>query len=702
MSAFEQLHPSIQHHVVNTLGWNSLRPLQEDAIVPLLAGRHALLLAPTAGGKTEASMFPLYTRMMNEGWTGLSILYVCPLKALLNALHIRLAHYGRLFGRSCAVWHGDTGPSERRRILADPPDVLLITPESLEVILTSPHRDGHGLLSDLRAVVVDEIHAFAGDDRGWHLLSVIGRISRIARRELQRVGLSATVGKEQDLLAWLTTGCSGGGDVIAPPAGAAGTIDLRLDYVGSLENAAVVISRLHRGEKRLVFCEGRSGVEQLSFQLRQNEITTHVSHGSLGKDERLRAERAFAEATDCVIVSTSTLELGIDVGDLDRVILIDGPSTVASFLQRIGRAGRRASTTRNGLFLTLSPQSTLRAAAIGDLALQGWIDPMEPPAAPFHVVAQQIMALALQERGIGRTDCRQWLEAFLRGSGVSDDDLTEILAHMVSTGVLSEDQNLLWLGRHGEDQYGFRYFMELFSVFTSDPLFSVRHGQEILGEVDPSSFLAKDGQQPVLLMGGRGWRVKEIEWSRKVAWVEPVPDSGRSRWSSPGRHLGFRLCRTMRHILATDSVPDWWSARAITTIGALRAEFAWLTEGGTQVVQRPGGDTTWWTFAGYRANAALGDHLGSLGGSSARYDNLSITFGSSVSAARIVDGIQELRSRGTRMAPDVALDDAIRGLKFADCLPVQMAAEELRRRLEDREAVGQVMGEAVGEVAVQG
>ena len=367
MTPFDRLHPALQHHIVNSLGWSSLRPLQEAAIEPLLAGEHALLLAPTAGGKTEAGFFPLLSRMMSEGWSPLSLIYVCPLRALLNNLESRLYNYCSVVGRRVALWHGDVGDSARRRILSDPPDCLLTTPESLEVMLISRRTDKTRLFASLRCVIVDEIHAFAGDDRGWHLLSVLERITRIAGRELQRVGLSATVGNPEELLGWLAGSCTGHRRVIAPDAAPNAPADVTLDFVGTLENAATVISRLHAGEKRLVFCDSRSRVEELASDLRQRGVDTYVSHSSIGREERQRAEAAFAAGGNCVIVATSTLELGIDVGDLDRVIQIDAPRTVSAVLQRLGRTGRRPGTQRNYLFLATSAEAFVRAAGLMEL-----------------------------------------------------------------------------------------------------------------------------------------------------------------------------------------------------------------------------------------------------------------------------------------------------------------------------------------------
>jgi len=179
VSAFDQLHPSVQHHVVNSLGWRSLRPLQECAIDPVLSGKNCLLLAPTAGGKTEAAVLPILSLMLSEDWRGLSVLYVCPIRALLNNLEQRLSFYAGLVGRTCGLWHGDVAQAAKSKTLAEPPDILLTTPESLEALLISRRTDRFFFFGSVRAIIIDEIHAFAGDDRGWHLLAVLERIRHI-------------------------------------------------------------------------------------------------------------------------------------------------------------------------------------------------------------------------------------------------------------------------------------------------------------------------------------------------------------------------------------------------------------------------------------------------------------------------------------------------------------------------------------------
>ena len=454
MAAFDLLHPGLQHHVVNSLGWRELRPFQEEVIPVILRGDHVVVVAPTAGGKTEAAVLPILSRMLSEDWRGLSVLYLCPIRALLNNLHIRLSRYATLVGRTCSVWHGDTSPRERARINRERPDILLTTPESLEVMLVSQKTDPVALFAQTRVVIVDELHAFAGDDRGWHMLSVLERVSRLAGRELQRIGLSATVGNPDQLLRWLASGSTLASTVVRPPEAPARQAAVQLDFVGSIKNAAVVISRLHRGEKRLVFVDSRARAEELGAELGGLEIKTFVTHSSLSKDQRARAERAFASETDCVIVATSVLELGVDVGDLDRVIQIDAPSTVASFLQRMGRTGRRADTERNCLFLATHDYGLLQAAALLDLWSQGFVEEVVPPPIPYHVFVQQLLTLVLQNSGFVRSDWPAWIGKVPAFAELQDGRADAIIAFALERNLLGEDGGVLHIGNEAERRLG--------------------------------------------------------------------------------------------------------------------------------------------------------------------------------------------------------------------------------------------------------
>ena len=692
MSAFDLLHSAVQHHIVNSLGWRDLRPVQEQAIQPLIAGEHALIVGPTAGGKTEAAFFPLLSRILTERHSGLALLYVCPLRALLNNLEPRLEYYTSLVGRRAALWHGDLSQSARKRILADPPDCLLTTPESLEVMLVSHRIEHASLFADVRSVIVDELHAFASDDRGWHLLAILERISRLADRELQRVGLSATVGNPKQLLDWLTGTSSRAARVVsvARPSRERGE-DVEIDFVGNLENAATVISRLHHGEKRLVFCDSRARVENLSALLRRAGVNTHVSHSSLSLDERRRAEEAFASATDCVIVATSTLELGIDVGDMNRVIQIDAPNSVSSFLQRLGRTGRRPGTTRNCLFLTTSQDTLVRAGGLVQLWSEGYVEDVLAPSYPLHMLSQQILALGLQEHGIGSRDWPDWVGAVPGFSALDTSDVAVALQYMLDKGILWNEDGILSIGPEGEATFGRRNFLELLSAFTTEPLFTVRFGHDEIGKVHQASFVLKEDRPPVLLLGGKSWVIRHLDWDARVAFVEPTELEGKSRWIGSGQPLRFSLCQAVRKVLTHGSEAMKTTERARDEFARIRENFHWLEHDSTVVVRGKDERLVWWTFGGRFANAAISERLKQLNIGAGRADNFSITLDPSCNAERLIECFDEMRCADVTGFTTPVSDKTIDDLKFSVCLPRHLAKKELELRMSDPAAIREVL-----------
>ena len=693
--ALDDLDPVLVHHIVNSLGWRDLRPLQDAAIEPLAAGKDALLLAPTAGGKTEAAIFPLLSRMSAATWQGTSVLYLCPLKALLNNLHPRLERYAGWLGRRAALWHGDVGPHARRAVLRDRPDILLTTPESLEAMLVSANVDHASFFAGLQAVVIDEVHAFAGDDRGWHLLAVLERLTHLAGHPVQRVGLSATVGNPSALLTWL----QGSGaatrpyTLIAPDVGTAtpGQTppgEIELDYVGTLANAATVIASLHAGEKRLVFCESRQTVEQLGEMLRGNGITTFLSHASLSADERRRSEEAFAEARDCVIVSTSTLELGIDVGDLDRVIQIDAPDTVASFLQRLGRTGRRPSTTRNCLFLAVDTESLVHAAALLTLWGRGWVEPITAPPEPRHIIAQQILALCLQESRVGDQMWPQWWN----GLGPFGRAAEPVVNYLVENNYLDSDGGMLFIGPAAELRFGRRHFMDMTAVFTGPPEFTVLTGRTELGRIDPSLLTEEVKGERRLLLGGRSWHVTYIDWRRRRCFVEPADGGGRARWMTMGwAGLGFELTRAMRDVLLGTDPPVTLTTRATDRLAVVRDERRGLVHPGGNVIARTSsGDVRWWTWAGFRANATLAATLSGIADPIQRFDDQHIRLREDLTPQMWRDGTADASER--LCLPEVS-EKALVGLKFSDALPKRLALATLAARLADLDGARAVLAE---------
>ena len=666
MSEFEQLHPSLQYHVVNTLGWASLRPTQLTAIPAIHAGSNCLLLAPTAGGKTEAAAIPVLSRMLKESWASTSVLYICPIKALLNNLEHRLRHYAGLVGRTVEVWHGDVSQSRKKKALREAPDILLTTPESLEGMLISVRVDRPKWFGNLRAVIVDELHAFAADDRGWHMRSLLHRLDQYLDQPLQRIGLSATVSNPEELLDWFAPI---GERRVVGSASVSTDADVTIDHVGTLENAATVISRLHRGEKRLVFCDSRSSAEQLSSMLRGNQVRTFVSHASLSVSERRQAEAAFGEEKDCVIVATSTLELGIDVGDLDRVIQIDSPSTVSSFLQRMGRTGRRSGSRRNCLFLTTNQDAFMLALGVTHRWSQAWVEAARPPAEPWPIAAQQIL-VATFERG-------EWplgeMVALMTGCfpELPPEGLRMLIEHMIQQAYLTSEQGLIRIGPRSELEFGRSHYRDLLASFSGAQLLTGRYGSTEIGYIDPT-VLTGDDRQRLLLLAGRSWLVKEIEWSKRTVWMEPAKEGGTARWMGSARSLSRTVCQGIRAVLVDGASPAvHLSLRAKNELAALIEELA-IPADARFMSRLDGAQTRTWTFAGTKENRTLA-RAAANGGERVKFDALSVYAPTAALTSSLCrDATLQLTTEEERTFAE--------GIKFASAVPTELLRRTILAR----------------------
>ncbi len=679
----------MQYHIVNTLRFDALRPVQELSAHAILDGCNCVILAPTAGGKTESAFFPVLSAIDSEGWEPVSVLYVAPTRALLNNQDARLTRYAEMIGRRAFTWHGDTPDGARRGFLRAPADVLLTTPESLEVMLISPKVPARRLFAGLRAVVIDEVHAFVRDDRGGHLASILERLSRYCGHDVQRIALSATVGNPDEILAWLAGSSTRPGRVVRGP-GQNAVPEIKLDYVGDDDNAARIIAALHPGKKRLVFVESRRRVESIARTLRGIDVDTYVTHSSLSIEERAAAEHAFAEGRDCVIVATSALELGIDVGDLQHVLQIDAPSSVASFLQRMGRTGRRADTKPNCTFLATEQEAVVQAAALLRLYAAGYVEPVRPVRRGAHLLAHQLMALALQEGGIAQGDWWAWLSKATPYQGLDDDDRAALLAHMLNAEILHVDGARLSLGQEGERLYGRRNFSELYAVFATAATLRVVHAGAEIGEVE-TRFVEAAGDRPLTFtLGGRAWRVTLVEWNRGVVHVAAAERAGHARWRGKGGFLSRALCKAMRGVLTDTVVDATWSKRACAAIEAAREEHAFLEPHGPQLVV-DGGKTRLWTFAGGAANRLLARMAeAALGGTVTSNDlNLGFQEEAAQSDQAIAEWVASLRREERPSRADaVGVADAFSHLrlsKFQPCLPPGLLNAYLAEVLTDPE-----------------
>ncbi len=694
--AFDRLTPALRHHIVHALGFSGLRPVQALTTDAILDGDNCVVLAPTAGGKTEAAFFPLLSAMDAQQWGAPSVLYLSPIKALLNNQHARLERLAGLLSRRVFKWHGDVTTSEKRAFQKDPADILMTTPESLEVMLISEKVQSRRLFQHLRAVVIDEVHAFAGDDRGAHLVALLERLQRHCGVDVQRIGLSATVGNPHDILTWLQ-GTSARPKRLVDPPKPTSSAHVRLDHVGTLHNAARVVLQLQPRGKTLIFVDSRRRVEQMAEALQgqiggaaasttASPLRVYPMHASLSTDERRQAEHAFEEGSDCIIVATSTMELGIDVGDLDAVFQIDAPPSVASFLQRMGRTGRRPGSTSNCTFLCTEDFELMVCAAFLRLWRAGWVEPVTPDSASHHVLAQQLLALTLQEHGVAAADWWAWVSGAACFSTVTEEERAALLGRMIEHDIVVVVDGRILLGAEGERLYGRKNFAALYAVFDAPRSLTIMWGPDEIGSMD-ALFVQGLDSGACFVLGGRSWKLVDVDWRRNRCDVVPAPQGAHVSWLGGSRIVRRRHAEAIREVLLDDDRDVDWTTRAFEAMQAIRAEHAFVHDE-ERPVHRQKGSPVWFTFLGTRANNLLSRVLREkLGGGEVTADHLCIRFrgdaGKSDVAVR--DAIREVMGPGAVTDDDAIahVDELVRRplSKFQPCLPPALEARFLARRL---------------------
>lgn len=677
MSVFARLQPRLQDAIVARLGWTSLRPVQEEAGEALLSGKNAVVLAPTAGGKTEASMFPVLSACLADPPRGLAAIYVAPIKALLNNQAGRLGLYTEMVGLDRFVWHGDVGASARKRFLADPVELLLTTPESLEVMLMSSKVDSAALFGDLRVVIVDEIHAMAGTDRGAHFMSVLERAAQCSEHDVQRVGLSATVGNPTQILAWLAGSSRREGVVVNPPAPPSRR---ELLVVGREDITAIARDAAARaaGGKSLFFCQSRATAEAVADRMRFSEIDVFVHHSSVSREEREAAEDRFNGGRDACIVCTSTLELGIDVGDLDLVLQAEAPDTVSSFLQRMGRTGRRSGQAANTTFFCTNADSVLLASALVTLAKERWVESVPVLDRCWPVLVHQVFAMALAGGGVTPTEVFALWRAVPDFAGISEAELRRLLAYLVADRSLEVVDGRYVLGPKAERKFGRKNFMELYSVFSSPQTYTVGTLQgQTLGSLQ-QDFVDRlvDGTSTFLL-GGRAWAVFRVTHADRQVVVIPAGRGRKPTWGGYiPQFLGFDVCQRILSLLCSGDALPFLHPSAAEWLDERRAELAGVLvpeRGGFEV---EGDEVRWWTFAGGRINSTLKYGLASLGREWAVVsDNFAVKVrGTDLDSREVLDAVEALADPEYWQSPGLWTEivgslPAYRLSKFDDVLP---------------------------------
>ena len=605
MSTFARFPARLQQAIVSRLGWTSLRPVQDLAGQAILDGKNVIVLAPTAGGKTEASIFPILASLVEQPAEGVGAIYVAPIKALLNNQEGRLGNYTEMVGLRRFVWHGDVRDLDKRRFVKDPSELLMTTPESLEVMLISPRVPVAKLFANLRFIVIDEVHALAGTDRGAHLMSVLERVIRSTKNDVQRIGLSATVGNPDTILEWVRGSSTRPRAVIDPPKPPARR-QIGILHRPSMADLSEEAASQATGKKSLFFCQSRALTETVAQQMRGRGTTVYVHHSSVSAEERRDAEASFQNGTDVCITCTSTLELGIDVGDLDAVFQANAPSSVSSFLQRLGRTGRRAGAVANTTFFCDNRDAVLQAIALVELARSHWVESVPVQSRCWPVLVHQLFAMALQFGGVSAERAWEHLARVPDFSGIPREEFDRVVQHLVKEQFLWESGGLLSLGERAERTYGRKNFAELYAVFSSPVLYAVQTaaGRDI-GSIEQGFVDRLVPGMTAFLLSGRAWVAEFVVHSDRVVKVREAPRGKKPTWGGfIPQMLGFELCQRIRQVLVEEVDYPYLDPAARAVLHEAREDLGPLLRR-TRPIQIDSGDALWWTFAGGRINATL-------------------------------------------------------------------------------------------------
>lgn len=614
MNVFERYAPFIQDYIYRS-GWQALRGVQNAAGSAIFGTEdNVLLTASTASGKTEAAFFPILTLLEEDPPASVGVLYIAPLKALINDQFGRLEELCEEAGISVTRWHGDAPQSRKRRLLRKPSGILQITPESLESLMINKHMEIPSLFGDLRFIVIDEIHSLLRGDRGLQTFCLIERMCRTAGCRPRRIGLSATIGNPEEAGRFLAAG-SGGRTVIPAFEGGKEIWRLSMEHFFNTapqadEGKQEVFETLRmeaptdtapravdpgmgyifehtRGKKCLIFTNSREECEAVCQSLRQYCEANRepdrflIHHGNLSASYRESAEEEMKDDASLLSVcATATLELGIDIGKLERAFQIDAPFTVSGFLQRMGRTGRRGEPAEmwfvmredhpepRAMLPDMIPWYLIQGIALVQLYVEErFVEPPRTERLPYSLLYHQTMSTLAScgEMSPGELASRVLsLSCFHR---ISQEDYRVLLRHLLETDHISRTENGgLILGLTGErivNNYKF------YAVFQENIEYSVRSGPEELGTI-----VKPPPAGDKIAIAGRVWIVDEVDHKKREVYCTLVKGNIPAYFGDVAGDIHTRILERMRQVLKEQKCYPYLLRHAVCRLRDARETFA--------------------------------------------------------------------------------------------------------------------------------
>lgn len=592
MNVFNRLAPYIQEFVFSER-WEELREIQVAACDVIFNTDNNLLLATgTATGKTEAAFLPVLTMLHEEPSSSVAILYISPLKALINDQFRRLEYLLREGNVTVCRWHGDAPQSAKNKLLKNPQGILQITPESLESLLINKHNLCINIFKDLRFIIIDEVHYFMGSPRGIQVLCQLERIQKLIKKIPRRIGLSATLGDYDIAGGWLNSGTNR--ISIKPEVNAIKRkIGIAMElFINDADNNNTLDSgdrQLYEylykhtlNKKAIIFANTRSTVEYTVANIRKIAEEKHtrdvyrVHHGNIAALLREETEREMKESEIPIVTgATVTLELGVDIGGLERIAQIGAPFSVSSFTQRLGRCGRRGQKAE--LLFTFIEENKnnsdvfseinwefLRGIAILQLFLEEQVEPVIPPRLPYALLYHQTMAYLASRGETSAAVLAQNMLSLSSFQSISQEDYKVMLRHLIDIEQLQKtERGGLIIGRKGEQVINHYQF---YSVFESPVEYLVRHENQAIGTIQE---LIPPGNH--FALAGQAWECIDTDEKSKTIFVKRVKGISRIAWSGASNgEIHTMVLQKMRDILISDVNYAYLSGNCVNKLNRMR------------------------------------------------------------------------------------------------------------------------------------
>ena len=610
--AFKLLSEPIKKYIRNKR-WGKLRPIQGAAITKILSTDNNYILAShTASGKTEAAFLPILSKI-DFTEHGVQVLYISPLIALINDQFRRVEDLCKNLEIDVTKWHGEAKRSLKNRLLSNPNGIVLITPESIEAMFVNAPYNVNKLFCNLKYIVVDEIHAFLGVDRGIQLMSLISRIQSESNKRIVIIGLSATIGKDNYLEVKKITGNSDYTKVLEDPAKKETDADFKFFEIKTKEFSLELIKDLYLetlDKKTLIFPNSRAKTEEIAVKLTKiskklNGHSNYFSHHSSVDKEIREGIEHFAKTNEqfnFCIACTSTLELGIDIGSVDKVIQIDSTHSVSSLVQRIGRSGRKEGEKSNVTIYTTNEWSFLQALACWRLYQNDFLEPLNISQKPYDLLLHQLLSLVKQKSGLKKSTIIGKIKSNPAFVNVEDVDISIILEHSIKEDYLEEIQSEVILGLEGEKIVNSR---EFYSVFRTEQDFKVINSGRKIGQI-PFSPQIRINEN--ILLAAKVWKIQDIDFEGNKIEVVTAKDGKPPIFSGTGGEVHPEVRKEMLRILKSNVQYSELDLGSKSILAQQRFDFKNFKienfEFDRPIVEK-GNKIIWYTFTGTRINRSI-------------------------------------------------------------------------------------------------